>query len=529
MWIKGTSDNYIDLCTQLSDILESNHVSAVAINAGGTGYAVDDVLTVSGGTSSYPAKLEVLTVSSGVITAVRIMEAGAYSVNPGNPVSVTGGSGSGATFNLTFDTSGWTVQRESQEGATVAVNAGGTGYSVNDTLTVLGGEGDVLTAMTLNVDTVSGSTITGVSFVSRGSYEITPGTTGIGVSGGGGTSATFDFTYRDSGEGGDKLDKVLILEGEGAGSDEILVGIRTYSVAAFSGGGKTCYNWSLNAMTGYNSGLTYENQPNLGPTEGITPSSSGGSYVPLKSTDAFDMTFWFNITPYRIIGIIKCEDAVITHYSSMYLGFMNRPGTVDEYPYPMLVASTTSRYDTLFEDTSIRYSGLVDAGGVGGKPGPHFFRRFDQIWQEIRNTSNTDSGSESRAQSQSVVVYPSGVPDDNPAGLDIIDQLVGSGDLIWSDICPTTGVPGIPNYTMKRIPGGNNFLVPAMVLSSQNIGGDARGIQIEGELDDVFWTSAGDGESSEDRISVGNDRYTMFQNGSRAAVYTFMAIKEGDG
>jgi hypothetical protein len=71
------------------------------IVSGGTGYSVNDVLTVSGGTGT-AVQLTVATVSSGVITSVTITNFGSYSIAPTNPVSVTGGTGSGATFNLSY-------------------------------------------------------------------------------------------------------------------------------------------------------------------------------------------------------------------------------------------------------------------------------------------------------------------------------------------------------------------------------------------------------------------------------------------
>jgi hypothetical protein len=76
-------------------------VSAVA--SGGASYEVDDVLTVVGGTASTAATLTVTEVTDGAITAVTVSEDGAYSVVPTNPVSVTGGSGSEATFTLAWD------------------------------------------------------------------------------------------------------------------------------------------------------------------------------------------------------------------------------------------------------------------------------------------------------------------------------------------------------------------------------------------------------------------------------------------
>jgi len=77
---------------------------SVAINAAGTGYVVGNTLDVVGGLGQIDAELTVTTVNgSGGITGVTISNAGQYTETPTNPVSVTGGSGSAATFNLTFD------------------------------------------------------------------------------------------------------------------------------------------------------------------------------------------------------------------------------------------------------------------------------------------------------------------------------------------------------------------------------------------------------------------------------------------
>lgn len=76
--------------------------SAAAVAAGGTGYAVGNVLTAVGGAHSVETELTVDAVSAGAITGVSISNAGAYDTIPANPVSVTGGAGSSATFNLTY-------------------------------------------------------------------------------------------------------------------------------------------------------------------------------------------------------------------------------------------------------------------------------------------------------------------------------------------------------------------------------------------------------------------------------------------
>jgi hypothetical protein len=82
-------------------------VSAVTVASGGTGYAVGEVITITGGTAAIPAKIYVVSVSAGAITSAAIACAGAYTANPSNPVAQgsTTLTGTGATFTLTFNAS----------------------------------------------------------------------------------------------------------------------------------------------------------------------------------------------------------------------------------------------------------------------------------------------------------------------------------------------------------------------------------------------------------------------------------------
>ena len=105
-------------------------VSVTSIANGGTGYTVGNTLTVSGGTFTTACQVTVTTVSGGVITGVSVTTGGSYTVAPTNPVSVTGGSGSGATFNLSFGiTTSFTI-----------TNAG-SGYIEQPNVTFSGGGG----------------------------------------------------------------------------------------------------------------------------------------------------------------------------------------------------------------------------------------------------------------------------------------------------------------------------------------------------------------------------------------------------
>lgn len=86
--------------------IAQNRVSDAQILIGGTGYQANDILTVSGGSTISPfgpAMIKVLGVnSSGALTAIQVIQSGSYSTIPTGTVTVTGGSGTGATVNLTI-------------------------------------------------------------------------------------------------------------------------------------------------------------------------------------------------------------------------------------------------------------------------------------------------------------------------------------------------------------------------------------------------------------------------------------------
>jgi RHS repeat-associated protein len=82
------------------------YVSAVGVNNHGSGYHAGDILTVAGGTGT-AAQIHVDSVLAGFITGCSLLSGGNYTALPASPNSATGGSGSGATFNLTLSGLTW--------------------------------------------------------------------------------------------------------------------------------------------------------------------------------------------------------------------------------------------------------------------------------------------------------------------------------------------------------------------------------------------------------------------------------------
>jgi hypothetical protein len=192
--------------------------NGATVQAGGTGYAVGNVLTVVGGTPVVgAATLTVATVSSGVITSVNVTNFGSYVTTPTNPVSVTGGTGSGATFNLIYSA-----------GNTYTFSNAGSGYIEQPTVTFSGGGGSGAAAYaTVGSATIfrslagNGSSAQSLSFHSSSgeSLRVTTSTTG-------GTSANFIQTAGGATGNGPRV------TAEGSDSN-IFLGLVTKGTGAF--------------------------------------------------------------------------------------------------------------------------------------------------------------------------------------------------------------------------------------------------------------------------------------------------------
>jgi hypothetical protein len=111
------NDSANQLAVGWSPYPPTQQVSAGTVAAGGTGYAVNDTITLAAANSVYaPAVLKVTSIGAGgAVTAVSVSAAGSYLTTsiPTTAVaqSATSGTGTGATFTLTFVDQGsiWVV------------------------------------------------------------------------------------------------------------------------------------------------------------------------------------------------------------------------------------------------------------------------------------------------------------------------------------------------------------------------------------------------------------------------------------
>lgn len=424
-WIRGTVTDYLDLSDALVAAMTGSSLQTSAVNAGGTGYTVGDILTISGGTNTVAAQVEVLTAPGGVVGTVRRYNDGVYTVTPGTTaVAVTGGTGNDdCTLDLTWGSNGWTANRDT---------------------------------------TWSGS------------------------------------------------DKEVLMEGEGGGSDEIFVGWRTYS-----DGPANRYNLELHGMTGYDSGLDFDEQAGISPGfhDDVLSTQKAGCYLLALNSS---MSYWISVTSYRIVGVIKAGSS----YFPFYMGWGNRFATASEYPYPMLIAGCTSQPDDDAAQSKLT-SGLTDpwrdtsSGGTAQGPSLVFFT--DNAWHGVANST---VGSSSRSNLGDRVVLPAGRSDGEDSGESaslFTDDYGNFGEFIEQN-----SLSGNAAANLHATPGtaDQREMIPTVIVFF------TPSVQVVMEIDDVWWVSAFGGVSAEDRFIENGEVYRVFQNGNRSDLYAHFALKE---
>jgi hypothetical protein len=172
----------------LSPIMEALNGT---VSAAGTDYDVGDTITITGGTYTTQAVLEVLTVNgSGGITSYKVDIPGEYTGLPSNPVSPasTSGLGTGATFTLNWALLGAVVV-DSGEGydntSTLVVTPGGGSSATLAVGTTVAPDKTTYTLSggTDGIDNVTDATLLGSDTLSprTGMYALSNSGASIGV------------------------------------------------------------------------------------------------------------------------------------------------------------------------------------------------------------------------------------------------------------------------------------------------------------------------------------------------------------
>jgi len=389
---------------------------------------------------------------------------------------------------------GWTTLAFSKEAVGATIANGGTGYSVNDLLTIddeFNSEfaGDVV----FNVDAEVAGVVTAISLVTSGGYHYAPTNpvaTLASPLNGSGCTLNVTYTKTDTTKAG----KRLILRGDGSGAEEIFVGI----TAEDNGGG--VFFWQLSGFTGFQANVDFFVQPGK---------STGFASVPMNNGL---ITHWFFFTPSRMIMIARMS----TSYMNMYLGFINRFGTQVDYPYPLMIGGCSTTLQ-VFSDNIAGFSGMNDPNyhTTAGSPiGPCILRTPGGSWLPIANAGGAFSFRSSR---RDAVITPPGLP--------TLNNITGS---TWDDFIPLTNTS--PNFTYRQTPdstaaSGFRFpLIPCIVMEN------SPQLAIHGEMDNVYWagtlTELAGQANVEDVYNVNGDDYILFPNCNRTDHWANFLIKK---
>jgi hypothetical protein len=181
----------------------SGIITGVAISAGGSGYTANEVITI--GATGRVATLSAFTAGTGYTTA--------------NGLSPTGGAGTGITVDIIADNSDGGV-----EPTGLTFITAGTGYTQGATYTTTGGTGTGLTLIVINVDGGGGATTINVVNAGTG-YTINDVVTLVG----GGNDCTLTVTNVKNG-------KILSAAVNSTGAGYVVSNILTVVQSGGAGG-----------------------------------------------------------------------------------------------------------------------------------------------------------------------------------------------------------------------------------------------------------------------------------------------------
>lgn len=139
------------------------------VASGGNNYRVGDTLVVSGGVGISASAVVTLVGNTGNVITISLVNAGSYTTLPtmtGCNTSVTPGGGTGCTVDLVAGI------------ASIAISTGGSGYTAEPKVTIMGGSGaDAEASAIVTAGTVAGITVTnpGSGYLSTPTVSITSG------------------------------------------------------------------------------------------------------------------------------------------------------------------------------------------------------------------------------------------------------------------------------------------------------------------------------------------------------------------
>lgn len=536
--ISGQLTGHVNLYSALiqaavgDDGTGSRHASDIRITDGGSGYAVNDEITLATATitavtavgtgTPLRAKLLVTGVDgSGAVTLAEIINTGVYSTAAGEYTESafsTTGSGTGLECDITLTETGWTSVARTITPSTWTIVNGGTGHSPGDVLTILGGvpnrhEGstEASNQTQLTVLTVSGGAVTSVSVTQAGSYQQfdTTGTYATSSSGSG-RGATFQLaTYTTNFDTGG----VHVLQGQSGDSaiSAPTVGFHKYTRSSQ-------YNVACFSVKDFDDTVRLDEQATItagyhGAADGsFTSATTAGSYMYMNTSAASN--FWISITPRSIAWVFQAGST----YQSMYAGLIDQFTTPTQNDYPMYLTASANQLSGTYAQAFPLVGGIgLPVHATGGAA-------FPPSW--IYDGSGFVGVSNAQASTSSATTTTGTVSNDLAGIWPTFGTRLSGDESIFDDYSfGNYDLVGSGAWTLQgALDGSSVFLpLPIMVMRSSPT---VHGVQtVYGQLRDAFWVQNKGALAVGDVIKMGGKQYTVFQSGSITDNWTYFMVR----
>ncbi len=523
-----------DLLDKFAAFATSQHVETVAIAVAGTGYAVGDTFSITHAGAYLLARFEVTAEAGGVPSALRILDGGAFADRIAT-LALGAAGGTGYVVNDVFQIQGGTARAEGK-GQVTGVSGGvvttmalfesGGAYSsvpaATDAVTVGIGPSTYAGDDALVVDT----TMTGI--IGAGPHATT---NIIGT----GSSLTVNITLEQTGwditerDRNDLLvesdfQKQVTFKGDATGlTNKPFFSIQTRED---DGGVVDRFNWEINGHITHNSALTIANQPTP-----ISPSV----YLAGDEDEVQNIDFSISADDSRIVMATNINPAAGTtddnELMQFHAGFLDTFASETEDPYPMMIFGSSAIPNVDPSVGSLDITGLGECvGRSAGQGCPCYFYSVEvSDWVNIENSEALNA-----TQAHTTIMYPMGRL--TLIGTPVADRIGTEGPISFY-----TGIGSLaratPTIRYMPIPGTVPEHLPLPLTVVSRPGGTSVGANdtVRGQVRGVFWITASTGTGSspatitdftDDYITIGTDRYRVFHNHIHTDLYQYICIKE---
>ena len=527
---------YRDMLSKIVAMATSKHVSAVVINAGGTGYVNGEIVTLTHAGAYLDAKFEV-TAAAGVITGLRILANGAFSNRAASATVSAGGSGY-ANGNI-IEVQGGTNREKAKFTATTSAGAV-TSVALFET----GGSYSSTPSNPASTTKIGPTAGTGSGCTLTVTYTGLIGTTGLALTGGSGTGATVNITLTDTGWTAERNtnsstfnsltdEKQVVLKGDAAGlTNKPYIGFCTLTATS---GLNTRYAISLHGMTSHNSGTAMSAQPGLLGDPGTF--STSFPYLLCDENDLQDMDFWISLDDKRISGVLDTNSGAATsddsQYHHWYAGYYESFATEIEDPYPLFVGASGRQYNIDPSASSVHISGLSECyRDDSNNTGFWFYLSEDSAWT---NVANTTSGL--TTTTRGIAMFPMCLASSKATAF-VSDGIADNGPIEFASTVGSIG-RAVSSRRLGMIPGTTpyHYPIPLTLLhrsqgSPQGANTDTTDDTLRGTLANWYWVFNSDSSMAtitafaEDYITIGSDRYRVFHTHVQRQLYHYVCLKE---